>query len=110
GHKIEVAADGQQGLQQALATSYDLILSDMRMPLLDGPGFYQALQRERPEMLVRFAFITGDTLSPEIRSFLSRTGAPCLEKPFLPSDVLRLLSRLGRRPMRRARRRRVIAK
>jgi signal transduction histidine kinase/CheY-like chemotaxis protein len=103
GHEIDIAADGQQALERALSVSYDMILSDMRMPLLDGPGFYQTLHRDRPDMLDRFAFITGDTLSPEIRSFLNRTGAPCLEKPFLPEDVLRLLSQVNRRVGRKTR-------
>jgi len=94
GHTIDVAANGQEALERALSASYDLILSDMRMPVLDGPGFYEAIQHKRPEMLDHFAFITGDTLSPEIKSFLNRTGARCLEKPFLPEDVLALLSQL----------------
>ena len=94
GHTIDVAANGREGLERALSTSYDLILSDMRMPLLDGPCFYREIQHQRPAMLDRFAFITGDTLSPEIKSFLNRTGARCVEKPFIPDDVLGLISRL----------------
>jgi PAS domain S-box-containing protein len=93
GHEADVAADGRQGLERALSATYDLILSDMRMPVLDGPGFYRALQRARPDLIDRLAFITGDTLSVEIQSFLNQTSAPYLEKPFLPDDVLRLLSR-----------------
>ncbi|HKF63143.1 MAG TPA: hypothetical protein VKB42_17385, partial [Dongiaceae bacterium] len=43
---------------------------------------------------------TGDSLSPEIQAFLRDAKVPCLEKPFLPEDVLRLVARvveLGRR-------------
>jgi PAS domain S-box-containing protein len=98
GHEADVASDGRQGLERALSSSYDLILSDMRMPVLDGPGLYRALQRERPDMVERLAFITGDTLSMEIQSFLNQTSVPYLEKPFLPDDVLRLLAQaLARR-------------
>jgi CheY-like chemotaxis protein len=97
GHHIDIAADGQEGLKRALSVSYDLILSDMRMPILDGPGLYQALQRDRPDLLNRIAFVTGDTLSAEIRSFLDQTSALCLEKPFLPEDVLNLLTQVTRR-------------
>jgi len=92
GHEADVATDGQQGVERALSDTYDLILCDMRMPVLDGPGLYTALQRERPDMAERVAFITGDTLSAEIQSFLKDTTALYLEKPFLPDDVLRLLS------------------
>src|SRR5262249_1857832 len=51
GHEADVAENGRQGLERALLTPYDLILSDMRMPVLDGPGLYRALQRQRPEMV-----------------------------------------------------------
>jgi CheY-like chemotaxis protein len=69
--------------------------------VLDGLGFYRALRRERPDMADRLAFITGDTLSAEIQSFLNQTSALLLEKPFLPDDVLRLLSRAMERADRR---------
>jgi CheY-like chemotaxis protein len=98
GHEADVAANGRQGLERALSATYDLILSDIRMPVLDGPRFYEALQRERPDMIGRIAFITGDTLSSEIQSFLNRTGALYLDKPFVPEDVMRVLSQaIGRR-------------
>jgi CheY-like chemotaxis protein len=67
------------------------------MPLLDGPTLYEALRRERPQMLDRMAFVTGDALSPEIHSFLTQTGVVYLEKPFSPSDVLHLLSEAMKR-------------
>ena len=53
GHEVDVVFDGRAGFERALSVSYDLILSDMRMPVLDGPGLYEALQRERPEMADR---------------------------------------------------------
>ena len=55
--------------------------------------FYEALQRERPDMVDRVVFITGDTLSAEAQLFLNQTNALYIEKPFLPDDVLRLLYR-----------------
>jgi two-component system NtrC family sensor kinase len=94
GHEPSVAADGKEGLACALARNYDLILSDIRLPVLDGLGLYKALQRRRPGALDRFAFITGDTLSADIQSFLAETHALCLEKPFVPADVLNLMSRM----------------
>ena len=96
GHVVDTAADGQRGLERALHSDYNVILSDIRMPHLDGIGFYHALQRKRPDMIDRLAFITGDTLGAEIQSFIAETGSPCLEKPFLPDDVLRFLSEIER--------------
>jgi PAS domain S-box-containing protein len=97
GHRVDTAADGWRGLEMALKHDYNVILSDFRMPYLDGLGLYQALQRKRPTMINRLAFITGDTLAAEIQSFIADTRLPYLEKPFLPSDVLRLLSQIEER-------------
>jgi hypothetical protein len=36
-------------------------------------------------------FITGDTLASDLRAFVSDSGRPCLEKPFLPDDVRRIV-------------------
>jgi PAS domain S-box-containing protein len=97
GDQADIAVNGNEGLRRALSVDYDFILSDIRMPLLDGPSLYEALRRERPQMLDRIAFVTGDALSPEIRSFLTRTGVVNLEKPFSASDVLHLLSEAMKR-------------
>jgi PAS domain S-box-containing protein len=95
GHRTHVAANGRDGLDCALAEDFDIVLSDIRLPHMDGLDMYRALQRQRPRLVPRVAFITGDTLSPDIQSFLAETGAACLEKPFLPGDVLRLMARLA---------------
>jgi CheY-like chemotaxis protein len=86
--------NGQEALDRIAQHDYDLVLSDLRMPVLDGPGLYHALVQGHPEMIGRLAFITGDSLSPEIQAFLRDTKVPCLEKPFLPEDVLRLVARV----------------
>ena len=87
GHAVETVSNGQVALARLTAGGYDLILSDIRMPELDGPGLYWELDRRDPRMLQRIIFLTGDTLSPGTREFLEKTGVPCLSKPFALSDV-----------------------
>ena len=89
GHKVDTAADGGIALDKLRGATYDLILSDIRMPELDGPGLYRKLERGHPELARRIIFFTGDVLSPETREFLERTGVPRLSKPFVLDEVRR---------------------
>jgi two-component system NtrC family sensor kinase len=52
------------------------------MPELDGPGLYREIAISQPHYLQRFVFLTGDTLSTESETFLTRSGALRLVKPF----------------------------
>ncbi len=90
GHAVETAANGARALDKLGERTYDLIVSDIRMPGLDGQGLYRELERRTPQLLQRFIFVTGDALSPETGAFLERTGAPSLTKPFALAEVHRL--------------------
>jgi CheY-like chemotaxis protein len=97
GHEVDVAASGESALQRVAEVDYYFVLSDMRMPGMDGALFYQALRSQRPELVARLAFITGDTLSPAVAGFLRRTGVPQLAKPFHPRQVTELVAQLAQR-------------
>jgi signal transduction histidine kinase/CheY-like chemotaxis protein len=82
GHRVETARNGKQALDKIMKTGYDLVISDLKMPGLDGSGLYDTVCREKPEMAHRFVFSTGDAASPAARDFFKKTGCPCLMKPF----------------------------
>ncbi len=48
GFDVDLCANGQQGLEKAQAGGYDAIISDIKMPILDGMGFLKALQEHPP--------------------------------------------------------------
>jgi CheY-like chemotaxis protein len=73
---------------------YDLILSDVRMPDLDGPALYREVERRHPNLLQRFIFLTGDIMSPETSQFLAQTAVPCLSKPFTLEMVREVVQRV----------------
>jgi PAS domain S-box-containing protein len=92
--KTTWASSGLKALEWLQHHSCDLILSDIRMPDMDGPGLWRALKQQHPVLLQHTAFITGDTLSAGVAPFLKETEAPLLEKPFTPEQVLTLVARL----------------
>jgi signal transduction histidine kinase/ActR/RegA family two-component response regulator len=92
-HEVETAANGRIALQKLQQRAYDLILSDIRMPDLDGPGLYQELEHHYPQLLKRIIFLTGDTLSPETKAFLEQARVFRLSKPFTAAEVRRAVQR-----------------
>ena len=96
GHHVDTAGDGAAALDALARGGYDAILTDTRMPVLDGPGFYRALARRHPALAARVGFITGDTLNTDRREFLEATGLPLIAKPFEPDEVRDAVQRLLR--------------
>src|SRR6266446_8628349 len=94
GYEVETAKNGREALEKIAARSYDVILSDLRMPELDGVGLYRELEQQHPRLLPRLAFVSGTTEPPEYASFLERTGATVLNKPFALAELHRLVQRL----------------
>jgi two-component system NtrC family sensor kinase len=84
---IDIAASGREALQWLETREYDAILTDLRMPGLDGPELYRCIEQRWPKRARQVVFITGDALSPTVQTFLAGTGQPYLEKPFVPAEV-----------------------
>jgi len=58
------------------------VLSDLRMPEIDGPAFYRLALEKDARLERRFIFLTGDTVNEDTKTFLRASGKPCLAKPF----------------------------
>ena len=86
-HQVAVATSGRQALEHLARHPVDLILSDLRMPDLDGPGLHRALAASSPELARRMVFVTGDVLTPDTSTFLAETSLPVIEKPIDPYDL-----------------------
>jgi CheY-like chemotaxis protein len=91
---VDIAANGMAALGKVEAQDYDVIMSDIKMPELDGPGLYRAVEQRHPRLLRRFVFVTGDTLGGETEGFLEQTGAPTLGKPFSLDEIRHAVQRV----------------
>jgi two-component system NtrC family sensor kinase len=87
GHHTIVARDGKDALARLESEHVDLIVSDIKMPHLDGEGLFRELQRSHPALASRILLTTGDTVGAETERFVEGNGLPLLRKPF---DVDRL--------------------
>ena len=73
---------------------YDIFLSDLNMPGVDGRKIYESLVSEFPDMLTKTAFVTGDTMGQSSLGLLEESGLPYLEKPVSPSEFRELIGHL----------------
>ncbi len=85
---VDTAQHGREALGLAEANDYDLIISDIRMPEMNGPDFYLRLKQVRPALARRFFFITGHAGEREQIDDLARWGVSVMAKPFTVARLI----------------------
>jgi CheY-like chemotaxis protein len=94
-HDVEVVTSGRAALDRLLGeVSYDAVLCDLNLRDLPSWTLYDKISAQRPTLARRIIFMTGGAYTPRSRELLARAPNPCLEKPFVQSDVERELSRV----------------
>ena len=93
GHQVTFAETGRVALDRVKTEDFDLVLTDLRMPDLNGRELYEELQRSAPALAARTVFVTGDTLSGNFEQFLSEAGRPVIEKPFTPHEIREIVAK-----------------
>jgi CheY-like chemotaxis protein len=81
-HQVVIAKSGIEAAELVGREAFDVIITDLKMPGMDGASFYRQLLERDPVLAGRIIFITGDTVSPDTRAFLQRVTNPVLAKPF----------------------------
>jgi two-component system response regulator AtoC len=85
GHEVVQATDGQEALDQLAESAFDLVLTDLRMPHLDGLGLLQAL-RERGENMPVIVLTAHGTVQSAVEAM--KLGAvDYIIRPFEMSTV-----------------------
>jgi two-component system, OmpR family, response regulator len=86
GHTVAAVEDGEDGLAQAVARPYDLLVLDLLLPGMDGLDVLREVRRRRPALPVLILSARSD-LGTKLRGF--ELGADdYLPKPFALSELL----------------------
>jgi two-component system NtrC family sensor kinase len=85
---VAEAESGAVALELLDAARFDAIVSDLRMPDMDGVALWNAVRKKHPVLASRVVFVTGDTLSAAAAEFMRRTGCVCVDKPFVPAELV----------------------
>ena len=95
GYEVETASNGDEGLRKAVASPFDQILCDIRMPHMDGLAFLQEIKRSGVEatIIVMSAYGTVD-----IAIEAMKLGAyDYISKPFKPDEIILILRKAEER-------------
>ena len=99
GYQVRAVANGLEALAALKEGSYRAVVSDIKMPLVDGPSFYWQLASGYPALARKVLFVTGVAGAPGITEFLRKSGCRVLWKPYEIRTFVYAVSELvGRLP------------
>ncbi len=97
GYSVAEAADGAEGIAKAKASAFDLIITDLNMPVMDGLAMIEEMRRMPEQMGVPIVFLTTES-DEGMKARAKAAGATgWLTKPFDPDQLVRIAKKvLGR--------------
>ena len=99
GYAVVCSESGAEGLRMLESGNFLGVVSDMRTPGgVNGADVHDWISRNRPELVSRIVFITGDVANEDTAATLERTGAPCVEKPFGVQQFLAVVEQTMGKP------------
>ncbi len=99
GLEVTSAARGDEAVERLKAATFDLIVSDIRMPGLSGVDLFEWLRTQQPAMTRRILYTTGDSFDAKTRDFLETNQVPHLGKPFDLKQLKQSLEQLLETPI-----------
>ena len=96
GHQVELAANGSEGLQRIDSSAYDLVITDILMPEVDGTEVIMHAKKKSPSMPVVAISAGGNSVSVEqALMFANHKADAVLEKPFSKDELLATVNELA---------------
>jgi CheY-like chemotaxis protein len=90
GYRVEMAANGQEALDRLKEKGADLVLLDLRMPVMNGWQFRKAQLRDPKLVAIPVVVISAE---PMLRHTREQLKAECITKPVLLDRLLATVNR-----------------
>lgn len=103
GITVDLANNGEEALEKVVSKAYDMMIIDVRMPIMDGYEATRQIRAMNDEYFKKLPIIalTASTLL-ESRSKMERSGMnEIVSKPFDPEELFEKVSRLGKKSLRK---------
>ena len=86
-YKIDIATNGSLGEKKIDKKDHDLVLIDIRTPVMNGKELYNSILKHHPHMKDKVIFTTGGIIGGDTPLFLKKSRRPFLPKPFTPNEL-----------------------
>jgi DNA-binding response OmpR family regulator len=96
GYQVDTARNGREALEKIDRTVYDLIITDIRMPELDGAGLCRRLAARDAETVARLVFLASPDSFDDNQFFIEDSGRPVLTKLIELEDLRTVVDRMTR--------------
>lgn len=88
-HQVELETSPVRALERfELGERYDVVVCDVRMPILTGPEFHVRLRAIDAAQAARVVFVTGGPVSPAVRRHVDAAGVSLVHKPFTAEELV----------------------
>jgi CheY-like chemotaxis protein len=84
---VQVGASGEEAIQMARTRQPDLVLLDVMMPGLDGPGTLKRMRADDTTSHIPVIFVTAKAMPREVAMFLQMGAIGVIGKPFDPMQL-----------------------
>jgi len=91
GYAVTAATNGQAGLQKIEAGKFDLVITDLSMPVMDGIGFVKAAKQLPNCKFVPIVFLSSEEDETKIAEAKKAGASTFLRKPFKENQLATIL-------------------
>lgn len=96
GYQVTEAADGQEALNKAKAQQFDLIITDVNMPVMDGITFIRHLRGEANYRFTPMLMLTTESAADKKAEGKAAGATGWIVKPFNPDQLLNTIKKVLR--------------
>ena len=94
GYQVVEAADGQEALNKAKSQKFDLIITDVNMPVMDGITFIRNLRGEANYKFTPMLMLTTESAADKKAEGKAAGATGWIVKPFNPDQLLNTVKKV----------------
>jgi two-component system chemotaxis response regulator CheY len=92
GYAVAMAKDGNDALEMVFSSDYDLLMTDLNMPNMNGMEFISEVRKLSGKRFTPIIILSGEAAEHRKKECISAGASGYLQKPFNQTQVLGILN------------------